>query len=53
MLLYGNDWLINVSVGAAITKENSYFIYLSLKFDATNKKVYCDKILLVPNTSVK
>ena len=53
MLLYGNNWLINVSVGAAITKENSYFIYLSLKFDGTNKKVYCDKVLLVPNTSVK
>jgi hypothetical protein len=53
MLVYGNNWLINVGVGSAIAKEGTYFVYLSLKFDATNKKVYCDKVLLIPKTSLK
>ena len=52
-LICGNLWLVNVNVGAAIPKDDSYIVYLSLRFDNDAKKAYCDKVLLVPESALK
>lgn len=53
MLIYGNRWLININAGAAIPQEDSYIVYLSLRFDAAAKRAYCDKALLVPESAFR
>ena len=52
-ICYGNNWLINSNVGTAIKEEGNYNLYLSLRIDVENKKVYCDKVLLVSIGDVK
>ena len=52
MLIYGNRWLININAGAAIPEEGSYIVYMSLRFDPAEKKAYCDKVLLVPESVI-
>ena len=53
MLICGNHWLVNVNVGAAIPKDDSYVVYLSLRFDNEAKKAFCDKVILVPESALK